>query len=189
MNVRSPTYLVPVEYIRDKWSLGAYDHGVAVADRMFLTLPAVVSGQLLRNETDRYEVLKKAEFPVLDSADPTQALWPNLIERAGGHYVDIGGTEILTQGKAGIKAGVEPTAFTETGLLFSDRSTSDADAVIRCTGFADHGVRDTAIDILRNQAIDSESLLGPREIATRLNATWGVGSEGGIRGVETPFTP
>jgi len=162
---------------------------VVVADRVFLTLPAVVSGQLLRNETYRYEVLKKTEFPILDSADPTQALWPNLIERSGGHYVDIGGTEILAQGKAGIKAGVEPTPFTEIGLLFSDRSTSDADAVIRCTDVADHDVRDTAIDILGNQAIDSESLLGPRETANRLNATWGVDSEGRIHAVETPFTP
>ncbi|CAG7559491.1 unnamed protein product [Fusarium equiseti] len=169
MNIRSPTYIVPVGYTRDIWSLGAYDLGVAVADRMFLTLPAVT--------------LRKAGFPILNSADQSQALWSNLIERPGGHYIDTGGTEILAQGKAGIKAGVEPTAFTETGLLLSDRRTVDADAVIRCTRFADHDVCDTAIDILGNQATDSESLLGPREIATRFAATWGVGSEGGIRGM------
>ncbi|RBR25261.1 uncharacterized protein FIESC28_01996 [Fusarium coffeatum] len=176
MNVRSPTYIVPVEYIRNKWNLGTYDFGVEVADRMFLTLPAV--------EPDRYETLRKAGFPALDSADPSQALWSNLIERAGGHYIDIGGTEILTQGKAGIKAGVEPTAFTETGLLFSDGSTAAADAVIWCTGFADRDVRDTTVDILGgDQALDSDNLLGPREIADRLGATWGVDSEGEIRGM------
>ncbi|KAH7192803.1 uncharacterized protein B0J16DRAFT_368996 [Fusarium flagelliforme] len=192
MNVRSPTYIVPVEYIRNKWSLGAYDLGVAVADRMFLTLPAAVSGQLLRDlfhilasqEPDRYGALRKAGFPVLDSADSSQALWSNLIERAGGHYVDIGGTEILAQGKVGIKAGIEPIAYTETSLLFSDGSTADADAMIWCTGFADRDVRDTAIDILgEDQTVDNENLVGPREIAARLDATWGVDSEGEIRGM------
>ena len=192
MNVRSPTYIVPVGYIRNKWSLGAYDFGVEVADRMFLTLPSVVSGQLLRNlfhklasqEPDRYETLRKAGFPVVDSADPSQALWSNLIERAGGHYIDIGGTEILAQGTAGIKAGVEPTAFAETGLLFSDGSTAAADAVIWCTGFADRDVRDTAVDILGgDQALETENLVSPSEIAARLDATWGVDSEGEIRGM------
>ncbi|KAJ4005727.1 hypothetical protein NW752_011055 [Fusarium irregulare] len=176
MNVRSPTYIVPVGYIRNKWSLGAYDFGVEVADRMFLTLPSV--------EPDRYETLGKAGFLVVDSVDPSQALWSNLIERAGGHYIDIGGTESLAQGKAGIKAGVEPTAFTKTGLLFSDGSTAAADAVIWCTGFADRDVRDTAIGILGgDQVLDNDNLLGPREMADRLGATWGVDSEGEIRGM------
>lgn len=116
--------------------------------------------------------------------DPSQALWSNLIERAGGHYIDICGTEILARGKAGIKAGVEPTAFTKTGLLFSDGSTAAADAVIWCTGFADRDVRDTAVDILGgDQVLDSDNLLGPREMADRLGATWGVDSEGEIRGM------
>ncbi|KAJ4123046.1 hypothetical protein NW768_010038 [Fusarium equiseti] len=192
MNVRSPTYIVPVEYFRNKRSLGAYDFGVAAADRMFLTLPTVISGLLSRNlfrmlgsqEPDRYTALRKAGFPVLDSTDPGQALWSNLNERAGGHYVDIGGTEIIEQGKASIKGSVEPIAFTETGLRFSDGSTADADAVIWCTGFADRDVRDTAIDILgAEQAVDSDKLLGPRTIAARLDATWGVDSEGEIRGM------
>jgi hypothetical protein len=159
---------------------------------MFFTLPTVVSAQLAHNlyrklasqEPDRYATLSKAGFPVLDSADPGQALWSNLIERAGGHYVDIGGTEILAQGKVGIKAGIQPIAYMETGLLFSDGTTADTDAIIWCTGFADRDVRDTAIDILGgDQTTDSESFLGSREITARLDATWGVDSEGEIRGM------
>ncbi|QPC76862.1 hypothetical protein HYE68_007614 [Fusarium pseudograminearum] len=192
MVVRSPTYVVPLEYIKNKRSLGAYDFGVAAADRMFLTLPTEISGQLARNlfrmlasqEPDRYAALQKAGFPVLDSAEPRQALHSNLVERAGGHYVDIGGTELLAQGRAGVKAGVEPVAFTGTGLRFSDGSIADAEAVIWCTGYSDHDVRNMAVEILGgDEGVHDDNTLGPQEIAARVDATWGVDSEGEIRGM------
>ncbi|KAG8357847.1 hypothetical protein FVEN_g4332 [Fusarium venenatum] len=192
MVVRSPTYIVPLEYMKNKISLGAYDLGVAAADRMFLALPTEISGQLARNlfrmlaskEPDRYTALRKAGFPVLDSTEPNQALYSNLVERAGGHYVDTGGTKLLAQGKAGIKSGVEPVAFTETGLRFSDGSTTDANAVIWCTGYADRDVRDTAVEILGgDEGVHDGNMLGPPEIAAHLHATWGVDSEGEIRGM------
>ena len=177
MVVRSPTYLVPVEYVCDKLSLGAYDFGVEAADRMFMTLPSVVDGQLGRNlfahfatqEPDRYTALAKAGFPVIDSRDPEAALMHNLIERAGGHYVDVGGTKLLAEGKAGIKAGVEPVAYTATGLRFSDGSTADADAVVWCTGFADTDARRTVADIVKADL--------------PVDATWGIDEEGEIRGM------
>ncbi|KAH7244497.1 uncharacterized protein BKA55DRAFT_692296 [Fusarium redolens] len=196
MVVRSPTYICPFEYICNDVSLGAYNFDVARGDRMFFMLPAAVEGQLARNlfrvlasnEPDRYKALKAAGFPVLDSSEPNQALFSNLIEKAGGHYVDVGATELIAQGKVGVKAGVVPVAFTETGLRFSDGSTADADAVIWCTGFADRDVRDVAGEILGGgHTVDafssSEQILGPHEIADRLDITWGIDSEGEIRGM------
>ncbi|KAF4341574.1 K+ transport flavoprotein [Fusarium beomiforme] len=195
MVVRSPTYICPLEYICNDFSLGAYNFDVARGDKMFLTLPSAVEGQLARNlfrvlasqEPDRYAALKAAGFPVLDSTEPNQALFSNLIEKAGGHYVDVGATDLIAQGKVGVKAGVEPVAYTETGLRFSDGSTEDSDAVIWCTGFADRDVRDVAAEILGGHAANEfrsdENSLGPREIAARLDSTWGIDSEGEIRGM------
>ncbi|CVL02134.1 probable flavoprotein involved in K+ transport [Fusarium mangiferae] len=193
MVVRSPTYICPFEYICNDVSLGAYNFDVARGDRMFLMLPSAVEGQLARNlfrvlasqEPDRYTALREAGFPVLDSADPKQALFSNLIERAGGHYVDVGGTDIIAQGKSSVKAGVEPIAFTESGLQFSDGSSAAADAVIWCTGFADRDVRSVAAEILGGEkhTASDEKILGPREIADRLDATWGIDAEGEIRGM------
>ncbi|RSL47015.1 hypothetical protein CEP51_015836 [Fusarium floridanum] len=192
MNVRSPTYIVPLDYVCHSSSLGAYNFGVEAADRMFLTLPSVVDGQLARNlfamwaskEPDRYAALAAAGFPVLDSADPSQALYSNLVEKAGGHYVDIGTTDLIAKGKVRIQAGVEPVAFTETGLRFSDDSTVDVDAVVWCTGFADLNARTITADVLGGdiKAADKD-LLGPRDIAERLESTWGVDAEGEIRGM------
>ncbi|RSM10360.1 hypothetical protein CDV31_007236 [Fusarium ambrosium] len=195
MNVRSPTYIVPLDYVCHSSSLGAYNFGVEAADRMFLTLPAVVDGQLARNlfamwaskEPDRYAALAAAGFPVLDSADPSQALYSNLVEKAGGHYVDIGTTELIAEGKVGIKAEVQPVEFTETGLRFSDDSTVDVDAIVWCTGFADLNARDITTEVLGGdiggQAKVDKDLLGPRDIAERLESTWGVDAEGEIRGM------
>lgn len=200
MNVRSPTYIVPVDYVCNPVSLGAYDSGVEFADNLFMTLPTFVDAQLARNlfahfateEPDRYKPLEKAGFPVLDSGNPKCALMHNLIERGGGHYVDVGGTKLLEEGKVGIKANVEPVAYTTTGLRFSDDSCVDADAIIWCTGFADRNVRDTAAEILGGSPVQTQNgaqgtsdkhILTSREIASRLDATWGIDAEGEIRGL------
>ncbi|KAG4288489.1 hypothetical protein FPRO06_06141 [Fusarium proliferatum] len=193
MVVRSPTYICPFEYICNDVSLGAYNFDVARGDRMFLMLPSAVEGQLARNlfrvlaskEPDRYTALRRARFPVLDSTDPKQALFSNLIERAGGHYVDVGGTDIVAQGKASVKAGVEPIAFTESDLQFSDGSSAAADAVIWCTGFADRDIRSVVAEILGGEkhTASDKKILGPREIADRLDETWGIDAEGEIRGM------
>ncbi|KAF4500391.1 flavo involved in K+ transport [Fusarium agapanthi] len=176
--------------------LGVYNFDVARGDRMFLMLPAAVEGQLARNlfrvlaykEPERYTALRAAGFPVLDSADPEKALFSNLIERADGHYVDVGGTDIIARGKASVKAGVESIAFTEDGLQFSDGSLAAADAVIWCTGFADRDVRSVAAEVLGGEGcerrnVTNEKVLGPCEIADRLDATWGIDAEGEIRGM------
>jgi hypothetical protein len=111
----------------------------------------------------------------------------NLIERAGGHYVDVGGTNLLVEGKAGVKAGVEPVAYTTSGLRFSDGSIIDADAILWCTRFADKDVHNTPAEILGSQnevtEIENKQLLGPNKIAARLDAIWGINAEGEVHGM------
>lgn len=94
---------------------------------------------------------------------------------------------MLEEGKVGVRGGVSPVAYTVNGLRFSDGSSAEADAVIWCTGFADHDARTTAADIMGGgTAVDAEgrtAVLGPRDVAARLDATWGVDAEGEIRGM------
>ena len=182
MNVRSPTYLIPLEHVCNKMALGAYDYGVEVGDRLTLTWPSAVGTQLGRDlyahlasqEPDRYAKLAATGFPVIDGR--SSDLSHNLLERGGGHYVDTGGSRLLEEGECAVKANVEPVAFTETGLRFGDGSTIDVDVVIWCTGFADKNMRDTAAEILGG---------GPaaEDIASRLDATWSLDEEGEIRGL------
>ncbi|KAH7464405.1 hypothetical protein FOXG_17115 [Fusarium oxysporum f. sp. lycopersici 4287] len=192
MVVRSHTYIVPLKYVTDPMSLGVYDFGVDAADRLLLSLPVNIDAALSKSlftalagkEPDRYKSLSAAGFPVLDSTDKDCALVHNLVERAGGHYVDTGATSLIADGNVGVKANVEPVAFTETGLRFSDDSTLDADAIIWCTGFCDRNVRQVAAEILgAGQPGDKGAGMGPEDIAARMDATWGIDSEGEIRGM------
>ena len=193
--------MCPVDYVCDKRALGMYDFSVEAADRMMLTLPTAVDGQLGRNlfamfasqEPERYAALAAAGFPVLDSTDPDQALFYNLLESCGGHYTDIGGTRFIAEGEVGLKALVEPVAYTATGLRFSDDSVADADAIVWCTGYADKDVRAVTAAILGGDDDNGTSnegtggndgdLSGPSDIAARLDTTWGVDAEGEIRGM------
>ncbi|KAG8158326.1 hypothetical protein KVR01_012087 [Diaporthe batatas] len=181
INARSPTYVVPLDYVCHEMSLGAYDSpaGVEAIDKMFLTLPQVVASQISKglfaalasNEPNRYAKLAEAGFPVFDSAHPDADLMSNLLEQAGGHYVDVGTTKLIEDGRVSVKAGVEPVAYTATGLRFSDGTTVDTDAVVWCTGFADRDTRVLASTIL------------PPETAARLDGTWGLDEEGEVRGM------
>ncbi|GAB1319243.1 Flavoprotein involved in K+ transport [Madurella fahalii] len=197
MNARSTTYIVPLDYVCDNRSLAAYDFGVPAADRLFMTLPTWVDSQFAAGlfaqfaaqEPDRYKPLAAAGFPCIDSSHPEAVLMHHLLERAGGHYVDIGGTKLIVEGKVDLKALVEPVGYTETGLRFSDGSTVDADAVVWCTGFCDHNGSSVTAEILGasvSNGVNGETasnVLGPNQIAARVDATWGVDAEGEVRGM------
>lgn len=191
MNVRSPTYICPTEYVLDQRSLGAYDLGVLAGDRLFLSLPSIVDaalgkgliGMLASQEPDRYKPLEAAGFPVLTSLDQECALMSNLIEKGGKHYMDTGVTQLIVDKKVALKTHAEPRAFTKSGLEFSDGSNQDFDAVIWCTGFDDRNAKKVAEELLGGDAGLTEGHVGPKEIAARLDTTWGIDAEGEIRGM------
>ncbi|KAM6521539.1 hypothetical protein FSOLCH5_006292 [Fusarium solani] len=159
----------------------------------------MVQGQLTQSllqkfaseEPDRYASLAAAGFPVIDSTDSSQLVLSNLIERSYSHYIDLGDTELIVDKKVGIKAGVESIVFATTGLHLSDDSILEADAIVWCTGFADQDVRTVTEEILGGHGMstvpedhdEDKNLLGLRDIASCLDAMWGIDSEGEIRGI------
>ncbi|KAK3681771.1 hypothetical protein B0T22DRAFT_472802 [Podospora appendiculata] len=193
---RSPTLIVPVSYICDPRGMGVVTvAGTEIGDRILATGPTVVDAHLggglmaflAAQEPARYAALAATGFPVIDCAHPDANIIHNLAERAGGHYVDVGGTALIADGSVRVKANVEPVGFTPTGLRFSDGSALDADAVVWCTGFADLDARRTVAETLGGQQpleqASGGALLGPREVAERMDSTWGVDHEGEIRGM------
>ncbi|KAI0597726.1 hypothetical protein F4775DRAFT_558367 [Biscogniauxia sp. FL1348] len=172
---RAPTYLIPDTYLVGP-PKAPDDPDTEDAARA--ATPLAVSGQLLKNvfmglaasEPDRYQRLSETGFQVKTDGDVT---W-HLLVRGGGHYVDFeGGTLPVASGAVGIKSGVVPTAFTSSGLQFSDGTHLDADAVIWCTGFADLNMRDAVPDILG---------AGGDYVASKMDMVWGLDKEGQIRG-------
>lgn len=99
--------------------------------------------------------------------------------------MDLGeGVRLISESKIGVRGGVTPVAHTATGLRFSDGSTIDVDAIVWCTGYAGRDARTTVVDILGDGTVDApDNMMGPQEVAERLDSTWGVDSEGEIRGM------
>lgn len=140
--------------------------------------------------SDRYSKAKAAGLLLEQHGD----IMHHLLERCGGHYLwaltihthsisqadsrhsDMGATELFADGKVAVKSGVHPTAYTSAGLRLSDGSVLEADCILWATGFADKNLRDVTASILGG----SEEA---RSIAARMDATWGLDSEGEIRGL------
>lgn len=61
----------------------------------------------------------------------TSNLLMNLIDRYSGHFINIGsGIELITTKKVRIRSGVVPKSYTSNGLVLSDDSTLETDAIV-----------------------------------------------------------
>lgn len=200
MVIRSPTYVVPVDYCCHVTSHGAYDGGVEAADIRFLMLLSYVDGQLARglfamfarNEPERYMARKAAGIPVLDSSDPSQSLMHNLPERAGGHYVDVGGTKPIVSQRArlGSRLGSSPLCIRRLGCAFLTALPSMLMQLSGALVLPPPNVRETAVQILagnpqkeKDSTGEARSVLGAQDIAERLEGIWGIDGEGEVRGM------
>ncbi|KAK2598827.1 hypothetical protein N8I77_012212 [Diaporthe amygdali] len=201
MIARSPTFIFPWDYALFPEGLGLYERVPAhVADKVLMSGPAAVGGQLVRGsyaavastkDKDRYKPLLEKGFPVYDSAQGGD-LVHHLMEAGGKHFNDIGeGIRYIVEGKVAVRGLVEPVAYTETGLKLSDGSTVDADSIIWATGFASDKERSTTAEVLGNETFlgddggDAKSVLGPQDVAALRDGIWGVDKEGELRGMFT----
>ncbi|KAI1628439.1 flavin-containing monooxygenase [Exophiala viscosa] len=175
---RGKTQIYPAEY-NSGWSDPIYNKHVPieVADRAAIGLPNSIIRQMNKGgykklsaqEPERYAAVEKAGFRIEKDVD----IWPLLCGKQGGHYVDVGTSKKIGDGLIKIKNDASLVGFTESGLLFDDGSTLEADFVVFCTGFA-NDARDLAIDIV-----------GP-EVGELLDDYYFVDDEGEIRGAWKP---
>lgn len=201
MIARSPTFIFPWDYALDPEGLGLYERVPAVVgDKITMTGPAAVGGQLVRGQyakhastkdKDRYKPLLEKGFPVYDSANGGD-LVHHLMEAGGKHFNDIGeGVRYIVEGKVAVRGLVEPVAYTERGLRLSDGSTVDADSIIWATGFQSDKDRSTTAEILGKEKFlghdggDAKSVLGPEDVSALRDGIWGVDKEGELRGMFT----
>ncbi|OLN87313.1 putative indole-3-pyruvate monooxygenase YUCCA9 [Colletotrichum chlorophyti] len=179
---RSETYVVPMSYFSHPLSFGIYDIlPTEEADAVVSGGPLAVGGPLVglahymqaQEEPNRYDEVRKAGLRVQDSL--TGDLIINLIDRCGGHFVDMDkGMELITTRKVGIRSGAVPKAYTPDGLELADGSKIKADAVVWCTGFGNMDARKSLSEVLGD---------GAETIASKLEPTWGADAEGEIRGL------
>lgn len=175
---RSPTYVVSVAGSGIAMA-GMYDETgppTDVADLLGASFPfrcapemhQATTAAMAEHDKEMLAGLEEAGFLLSSGIDGTGAL-QLFLQRGGGYYINVGCSELIAEGKIGLRPGVEATRFTPTGLELSDGNTLEADVVVFATGYK--GMLETA-----------RRLLGD-EVADRCGPVWGLDDEGELQGV------
>ncbi|KIW81779.1 hypothetical protein Z517_04805 [Fonsecaea pedrosoi CBS 271.37] len=173
---RSRTYVLPCEYFKVISDRSYNAHVPTVdADREQYSMPYAVTRLLSRKalhgmaakEPERFDALERAGFRVERYGD---IMW-HICEKLGGHYMDVGCSDLIAKGKIKMKSNALPTHFTRTGLAFSDGTEIPAAVVILCTGFVGN-----------MRSSDVARIFG-EDVASRADDFWGLDPEGELRGV------
>ncbi|KAK0549393.1 hypothetical protein OC846_004080 [Tilletia horrida] len=90
----------------------------------------VMAGQ----DREILEGLTKVGFQ-LNAGPDGAGYWFHYLNRGGSHYVDVGASQLIADGKIKIKTGSNLASFEEDGVVFQDGSQLKADVVIFATGF------------------------------------------------------
>ncbi|KIW63602.1 hypothetical protein PV04_08589 [Phialophora macrospora] len=172
---RSRTYVLPCEYFK-AISDRSYNAEVPTvdADREGYTMPYAVTRLLSQKalhaaaakEPERFDALEKVGFRVERYGD---IMW-HICEKLGGHYMDVGCSDLIAKGKIKMKSDALPTHYTPTGLAFSDGTEIPASVIIFSTGF------------VGNMRTDVARIFG-KEVASKADDFWGLDSEGELKGV------
>ncbi|EJU03919.1 FAD/NADP-binding domain-containing protein [Dacryopinax primogenitus] len=142
------------------------------ADRLSEVMPNQLTKLLMAQypPTEEYVVieagLEKRGFRLLE-----RDLGHIIFERQGGHYLDVGCSQLIVDGKIGVKSGVPIKNFTESALAFEDGTELPADVIVFATG---HNTLTMKEGI--HKVVGAESAKGLKDI-------WGLDKEGHVKGV------
>lgn len=181
---RSPTTVVRSQTLLDlafdTYSEDALERGIDVdeADRITAATPFAhlpesqkrLYDKIRARDADFYGRLAATGF-LLDFGDDETGLLMKAYRTGSGYYIDVGASQLIIDGKIGVKSGVGIERLTRDGVLFEDGEELPADAVIACTGY--HSMHETV------------AALVSRETADRVGPCWGLGS--GVRGDPGPW--
>ncbi|KAH8798538.1 putative flavin-containing monooxygenase [Xylogone sp. PMI_703] len=159
---RQPTFVFPVEWYKIAQDL-VYNAKVptSLSDKLSFIAPHGVSRLIAmvnmhakaRADPERFEALQRVGFQVNVFGDP---YW-HLLERLGGHYMDVGASAKIAEGIIKVKSDAALTHYTSHGLGFSDGSEIPADLVVFATGF-DLNIQNCVRELFGDEIAD---LVGP----------------------------
>jgi cation diffusion facilitator CzcD-associated flavoprotein CzcO len=174
---RSTTCVVSSEAITEIGLKGVYDEDgppVDDADMWLHSLPSEVLKALQVKLTARQaefdaktlKGLEKAGFK-LDRGPEDAGLFMKYFQRGGGYYIDVGGSQLIVDGKIKVKQGQEISEVLPHGMKFADGSELQADQIVFATGYS-------------NMRTQTREIFGD-EIADRVGDVWGYDREGEMR--------
>lgn len=110
--------------------------------------------------------LEKAGFSV-DRGPADAGLLVKYFQRGGGYYIDVGGSQLIIDGKIKVKHGQEVNEILPHGIRFADGSELEADEIVLATGY-------------QNMRTQARIIFGDK-VADRVGSVWGLNEEGEFR--------
>ncbi|KAK0107987.1 hypothetical protein ONS96_003765 [Cadophora gregata f. sp. sojae] len=177
---RSPTFVLSLSSVH-KMVRKSYNETTDVddADMKFFSLPTALfkhvgsdaSSLLAPLNQDLWDGLEKVGFKTISR--PQEEELPSLlslaIQRAGGFYIDVGCSPLISSGAIRVKSSPSISHFTPSGIVFPDGEEVEADVVVFATGYSNGRVR-------------TRKIFGD-EVADAIEPVWGYDEEGEVRGV------
>ncbi|KAJ5130263.1 uncharacterized protein N7515_006302 [Penicillium bovifimosum] len=134
--------------------------------RLFKAQQVKTTKLICQNDAQTIEGLEKAGFKV-DMGSADSGLLFKYYQRGGGYYIDVGGSQLIIDGKIKVKQGQEISEVLPHGLRFADGSELEADEIVFATGY-------------QNMRTETRVIFGD-EVADRVGDVWGLDNEGEMR--------
>lgn len=138
----------------------------ALPSEQFKTTEIKTTAAQNKNDAEVLDGLAKAGFKV-DKGPNEAGLLFKYLQRGGGYYINVGGSQLIAEGKIKVKQGQEITEVLPDGLKFADGTELAADEIIFATGYEN----------MRTQA----RIIFGDELADRVGDVWGFDREGEMR--------
>jgi putative flavoprotein involved in K+ transport len=129
--------------------------------RLLARAQAAVTTEIARRDAAFYERLRAAGF-MLDFGEDGSGLSMKYLRRGSGDYIDVGASELVADGRIGLRSGVSVRELRARSVVLDDGSELPADLLVHATGFG------PLSEVVAR-------LVSP-EVAERIGPIWGLGS-------------
>jgi putative flavoprotein involved in K+ transport len=133
----------------------------SVPYKIMPTFHVPVYRKMAERDADFYERLTKAGF-LLDFGDDGSGHFMKYLRRGSGYYIDVGASELISEGKIKLKSGCMIERIKEDSVVLNDGTELPADLIVYATGY---GSMSGWVAKLISQ-----------EAAERVGTCWGLGS-------------
>ena len=139
------------------------------ADLIFASLPYRILhefqiplyDEMRERDADFYDRLEEAGFE-LDWGDDDSGLFMKYLRRGSGYYIDVGASELVTDGDVKLESGAVDH-LTEDAVVLEDGTELPADLIVYATGYG--SMNGWAADLIS------------QEVADKVGKCWGLGSD------------
>ncbi len=173
---RSSTLVARQETLRRNAAGGVYTEEAAaagistdtadltVASTPYRLVPAQqipIWNRVQQEDKPFYDRLRAVGFK-LDFGEDGSGLSMKYLRRGSGYYIDVGGSELVADGRVGLASGVEVGELTEHTAILTDGRVLPADLVVFATGYG--SMTGWAAQLIS------------QDVADRVGPCWGLGS-------------